>query len=78
MSYAEVTAYINSHDSLSALVDDVSKCGTSYYVEDYYTDEIIDVVTDLFDAIAISKSIPNSQVTDDDDNVYYSNIDVPF
>ena len=49
-----------------------------YYIKDYYTNEIIDTTDNLSNAIAISKSINDSQVTDDNDNVYYTNMDLPF
>lgn len=49
-----------------------------YYITDYYTDEIIDVVPDVEDAIRISRSVPDSQVETEDDEVLYTNIDIPF
>lgn len=49
-----------------------------YYIEDYYTEEIIDVVDNLQKAIDISKNNSGSQVTDENDNIYYSNIELPF
>ena len=49
-----------------------------YYIEDYYTEEIIDAVENLQKAIDISKNNPGSQVTDENNNVYYSNIELPF
>lgn len=49
-----------------------------YYIENYYTDEIIDVSASLERAINISKKNPDSMVTDEYNNVYYSNIDLPF
>ena len=49
-----------------------------YYIEDYYTDEIITVSDDLKLAIAMAKNYPDCMVTDENDNVYYTNIDLPF
>ena len=44
-----------------------------YYVEDYWTNEIIDTSTDLDNALAICKATEGSIVTDDDDNVFLDN-----
>lgn len=49
-----------------------------YYIEDYYTDEIITVSDDLKLAIAMAKNYPDCMVTDENNNVYYTNIDLPF
>ena len=49
-----------------------------YYIENYYTDEIIDTANDINTAITISKNNIDSIVTDENGNVYYSNIELPF
>lgn len=46
-----------------------------YYVEDTYTDEIVDTCTSVYGAMVICRGIPGTIVTDDDDNVYYCNDD---
>jgi len=51
---------------------------TMYYIENYYTDEIIDTANDINTAITISKNNIDSIVTDENGNVYYSNIELPF
>jgi hypothetical protein len=45
-----------------------------YYVEDYYTDEIITTTDDINIAIDISEKTPDSIVTDEEDDVYYTNV----
>ena len=45
-----------------------------YYVEDYYTDEIITITDDINIAIDISEKTPDSIVTDEKDDVYYTNV----
>lgn len=49
-----------------------------YYIENYYSGELIEVTADLHRAINISKRIPDSMVTDEYNNIYYSNIELPF
>ena len=49
-----------------------------YYIEDYYTDDIINTATDFDHAVDICKDHEGSMVTDENDNVYYTNIDIPF
>ena len=50
----------------------------SYYLIDYYTDEIIDVFTDVDKAITACKEKPDSQVETENDVIIYSNVDLPF
>lgn len=45
-----------------------------FYVENVYTEEIIDVADNLFVAVQIARHTPDSIVTDEDDNIYYSSI----
>ena len=45
-----------------------------FYIENVYTDEIIDVADNLFVAVQIARHTPDSIVTDEDNNVYYSSI----
>lgn len=49
-----------------------------YYIENYYTNEIINTANDINTAITISKNNDDSIVTDENGNVYYSNIKLPF
>ena len=49
-----------------------------YYIENYYTNEIVDTTNDINIAITISKNNIDSIVTDENNNVYYSNIELPF
>ncbi len=49
-----------------------------YYIKNYYTNEIINTANDINTAIATSKNNIDSIVTDENDNVYYSNIELPF
>lgn len=49
-----------------------------YYIKNYYTNEIIDITTDYNKAITICKNHIESIVTDENDNIYYYNIDIPF
>jgi hypothetical protein len=49
-----------------------------FYVEDYFTDEIIDVYDNVNDAIEKCKLIEGTQVTDENDNYYFANIELPF
>ena len=50
----------------------------SYYLIDYYTEEIIDVFTDVDKAISVCMKTPDSQVKTDSDTTIYSNVDLPF
>ena len=45
-----------------------------FYVENVYTEEIIDVADNLFVAVQIARHTLDSIVTDENDNVYYSSI----
>ena len=49
-----------------------------YDVENYYSGEIIETSAELYLAINISKGIPDSMVTDEYNNVYYANVEIPF
>ena len=49
-----------------------------YYLENYFTDEIIDVYDNVNDAIEKCKLIEDTQVTDESDHVFYTNIELPF
>lgn len=49
-----------------------------YYVTDYYTDEIINVFENVEQAIELSKNVPDSEVTDENDNYYFCNVELPF
>ena len=49
-----------------------------FYVEDYFTDEIINVFATCEEAIQFSKHVDGSWVIDENDNVYYTNIELPF
>ena len=49
-----------------------------YFVKDYFTDKIIDITDNLFNAKEISRHTENSIVTDKEGNKYYINIDLPF
>ena len=49
-----------------------------YYIENYYTEEIIDVSSNLNKAIEVCKSSDDTMVTDENDNCYYTNIELPF
>jgi len=49
-----------------------------YYIKNYYTDEII-TCTDNFElAKKLCESYQDSMITDENNNVYYANIDLPF
>jgi len=50
----------------------------TYYVKDYFTDETIEVFAMYEEAVYLSKQIEGSQVVDENDNVYYTNIELPF
>lgn len=49
-----------------------------YYITDYFTDEIIDVVDNFKAAKAICDVFDGSQVETDTDEVLYTNICLPF
>ena len=49
-----------------------------YYVKDYFTEEIIEVFAMYDAAVYLSKQIEGSQVVDENGNVYYTNIELPF
>lgn len=49
-----------------------------YYVTDYFTDEIIDVVDSFETAKKICNAFDGSQVETDTDEILYSNIELPF
>lgn len=49
-----------------------------YYIEDFYTDEIITTTTSFSEALETCKNTPDSQVATEDDAVLYSNIELPF
>lgn len=49
-----------------------------YYIEDYFTDEIIMIVDNFEIALAICNANPDSQITTEEDEVLYTNIDIPF
>lgn len=49
-----------------------------YYIENYFTDEIVDVTTDFEKALEICNRMEGSQVTTESDEVLYTNIDLPF
>ena len=50
----------------------------SYYLIDYYTEEIIDVFSDVDKAITACKAMQDSQVETENDVIIYSNVDLPF
>lgn len=45
-----------------------------FYIENGYTEEIIDVSDNLFVAVQIARHTTDSIVTDENNNVYYSSI----
>ena len=49
-----------------------------YYVQDYYTQEIIDTFENLEDALILSKKTLDSEIVDENDNYYYCNVELPF
>ena len=49
-----------------------------FYVTDYFTDEIIDVVDSFKTAKEISDVFDGSQVKTDTDEILYTNINIPF
>ena len=49
-----------------------------FYVKNYFTDEIIEVFATCESAIYFSKQIDGSLVVDENNNVYYTNIELPF
>lgn len=49
-----------------------------YYIKNYYTDEIITYTYDFELAKKLCESYKDSMITDENDNVYYANIDLPF
>ena len=49
-----------------------------YYITDYFTDEIIDVVDDFETAKKICDGYDGSQVETESDEVLYTNIELPF
>lgn len=53
-------------------------CKLIFFLENYYTNEIIDIFDNIDNAIIACKKIDDSQVTDENDNVYYTNIELPF
>lgn len=44
-----------------------------YYIEDVFTNEIIDTIDDIIAAMNICKNHPDSIVTTEDDSVIYDN-----
>lgn len=49
-----------------------------YYVQDYYTQEIIGIFDTFEDALSLAKKTLDSEIVDENDNYYYCNIDLPF
>ena len=48
------------------------------FVTDYYTGDILEVFDNFPDALVFCKANPDSEITDENDNYYYSNIEIPF
>lgn len=51
---------------------------SAYYIEDYWTGDIIDIASDFDTAKAICDLFDGSQVTTETDEVLYTNITLPF
>jgi len=49
-----------------------------FYVKNYFTDEIIEIFPTCEAAIYFTKQIDGYQVVDENGNVYYTNIELPF
>ncbi len=49
-----------------------------YYVKNYYSDALIYASKDFNDARGICELTPGTIVTDDNNNSYFSNIELPF
>lgn len=49
-----------------------------YYIEDYFTDEIIDVVSSFDEAVKICSTHEGSLITLDNDEILYTNVELPF
>lgn len=49
-----------------------------FYVQDYYTKEIIGVFENVKEAIELSKNVLDSEVRDENDGFFYCNVDLPF
>lgn len=49
-----------------------------YYVRDYYTQEIIGIFDNYEGALSLAKKTLDSEVVDENDNYYYSNVELPF
>lgn len=49
-----------------------------YYIKNYYTDEIITCADNFELAKKLCESYQDSMITDENSNVYYANIDLPF
>lgn len=51
---------------------------TTFYITDYFTDEIINTVDSFETAKEICDSFDGSQVKTDTNEILYTNIDIPF
>lgn len=49
-----------------------------YYLENYFTDEIVEVYDNVNDAIEKCKLIEDTIVTDENNHVFYANVELPF
>lgn len=49
-----------------------------YYVKNYYSGALLYVSSDFSDALDICKLTPETIITDDNNNSYFSNIELPF
>lgn len=49
-----------------------------YYVQDYYTQEIIDTFENFEDALNLAKKTLDSEIVDENDDYFYCNVDLPF
>lgn len=50
-----------------------------YFIQNYFTDELIDIVSNDFSrAEFIAARHENSVITDENGNTLYTNIDLPF
>lgn len=49
-----------------------------YYVQDYYTQEIIGTFEKFEDALDLAKKTLDSEIVDENNNYYYSNVELPF
>lgn len=49
-----------------------------YYLENYFTNEIVDVYDNVNDAIEKCKLIEDTIVTDENNHVFYVNVELPF